>query len=662
MAQYRKIDNIPFVINEDTKRYTQPEQILTRLKPHQLAVLNQAINMENEKMYINYKDTNYSIKTTKGIIGDHVGSGKTLSVLSIIATHNNIPVDNSIINTVNNSIKIYCENELPKFININIIVVPHTIIKQWVETIEKQTKLSYVLVNTSKTLSSMNTELEKQVVNTGLELSEYDQKFTKAKKYFETKDIILVSSTFYNNFYSTLSIYIDTDKVNISRIIFDEAYTIKIPSCDTINSNFTWFVTSTYNNLLHPKGVHKVQHIPTGQIYSSMHYAMNYHNLAYDDLKHYRIDGVNHNGFIKRTLYSIHESINFSACLVLRSDVNFIRESFKLESPIDNYLVCEYPTELNIVKDVVSGEVLSMLNAGNIKGAIEHLNCTKVNDEKMLIKAVTKDLENELHNVKLEYGMKSQMHYSSANAKKEALEKLEDKMSIIDNKIRHIKEKVEENSNCPICYGDVENKTLVKCCKTAYCLECISMWLNSQTHNNQKCPFCRAQITLNDTIVLNSEAELCNKEKEVLKNKIFYLKLFLEKRTSLESPMKLLIFSDYMESFGNITTILDKFSLKYSKIKGSGISIANTIERYKKTTGPDKIDVLMLNTQDCGSGINLENTTDMIVYHQMSKEKDEQIVGRAQRPGRTGKLNILRLCFENEIQNITHSNKISTIV
>ena len=70
----------------------------------------------------------------------------------------------------------------------------------------------------------------------------------------------------------------------------------------------------------------------------------------------------------------------------------------------------------------------------------------------------------------------------------------------------------------------------------------------------------------------------------------------------------------------------------------------------------------MLNTQDCGSGINLENTTDMIVYHQMSKEKDEQIVGRAQRPGRTGKLNILRLCFENEIQNITHSNKISTIV
>jgi len=188
------------------------------------------------------------------------------------------------------------------------------------------------------------------------------------------------------------------------------------------------------------------------------------------------------------------------------------------------------------------------------------------------------------------------------------------------------------------------------------------MWLNSQTHNNQKCPFCRAKITLNDTIVLNSEAEICNKEKEVLKNKIFYLKMFLEKRTSLESPMKLLIFSDYMESFGNITTILDQMSLKYSKIKGSGVSIANTIERYKKTTGPDKIDVLMLNTEYCGSGINLENTTDMIVYHQMSKEKDEQIVGRAQRPGRTGKLNILRLCFENEIQNITHSNKISTIV
>lgn len=664
MPTYREIKKTPLVINADTKRHSQPEKIITSMKPHQLAILNEAINMENEKLYIRNGGRDYSIKTNTGIIGDHVGSGKTLSVLSIIATNNKIPIDNTVINTVN-KIKICYEDVPPDFINTNVVVVPHTIVKQWVQTIEKQTNLSYILVNTSKTLTTMSNDLEKQEIDINqpeIEQSESNSKFAKAKKYFESKDVILVSSTFYKNFTYLLGNYISIYYVNIARLIFDEADTIKIPSCETINANFTWFVTSTYNNLLYPRGMSQVQHIPTGRIYHNMYSAHTVNGIPYDELKTLRIDGVNHNGFIKRTLTSIHSGIPFSACIVLRSDVNFIRESFALNNPIDNYLVCEYPPELNIVKDVISGEVLSMLNAGNIKGAIEHLNCTKVNDEKMLVKAVTNDLEKELHNVKLEYDMKSQMHYSSVNAKKEALEKLEDKMSILNNKIRHIKEKVEENSNCPICYGDVENKTIVKCCNTAYCLECISMWLNSQSKQNQKCPFCRTSITINDTIVLNSEIEMCNKEKEILKDKIFYLRLFLEKRDSCSEPMKLLIFSDYMESFTKIKNVLNEFSLSYSRIKGSGSSIANTIERYKKRSGSDKLDVLLLNTEYCGSGLNLENTTDMIVYHQMTQAKDEQIVGRAQRPGRTSKLNILRLCYQNEVDKIKNSNKISTIV
>ena len=36
----------------------------------------------------------------------------------------------------------------------------------------------------------------------------------------------------------------------------------------------------------------------------------------------------------------------------------------------------------------------------------------------------------------------------------------------------------------------------------------------------------------------------------------------------------------------------------------------------------------------------------------MSKEKNTQIIGRAQRPGRTSNLNIIRLCYDNEVKDI----------
>ena len=56
-----------------------------------------------------------------------------------------------------------------------------------------------------------------------------------------------------------------------------------------------------------------------------------------------------------------------------------------------------------------------------------------------------------------------------------------------------------------------------------------------------------------------------------------------------------------------------------------------------------------MNSQYFGSGLNLENSSDIIVYHYMDEELTNQVIGRAQRPGRKGVLNIWRLCYSNEI-------------
>jgi hypothetical protein len=60
----------------------------------------------------------------------------------------------------------------------------------------------------------------------------------------------------------------------------------------------------------------------------------------------------------------------------------------------------------------------------------------------------------------------------------------------------------------------------------------------------------------------------------------------------------------------------------------------------------------MSNSFMYGCGMNLENTTDIVLIHKIiSVSKYKQIIGRAQRPGRTSRLNIYELVHENELNN-----------
>ena len=638
-------------LNENSAMAKQPNNIKVALKPHQLALLHAAHNLETNAniKYSDYCGKQCGFNTKIGFIGDVVGSGKTLSILGIIAQKIKLKKNNiETYSSVNHGFINVRKQELPtNYISSNIIVVPHTIVKQWENVLKNEIEnINYIIINSSKNLNLVSSGFEK-------EYPDIDQNSIKSAyvKYFNKHfDIILISSTFYRKFYDK---YISSILYNLcfSRVIYDEADTIKIAACSQIEASFYWFVSSTYENLLFPRGKRIYTNIHTGEYKYYLPYNANTH-----DYKLTQIDGLNHSGFIKNTMTGMfgYEPINneFIPHILLKSSSNFIQASFSLEMPIDNYIVCEYPPGMNIVKDVISGEVLFMLNAGNVKGAIERINCQTVPDEKMLVKVITDDLENELHTLKLEYEYKSQINYSTEKAKKEALDKIDNKIANISSKISHIKKKLDEN--CPICYGEVENTCIAKCCNTAYCLECITMWLNSQTQYNQSCPFCRHKMSLNDIIVINSDVQ-DTKKKTSLKNKIFYLKQFLEKKIT-ESHFKVLIFADYYESFEKIVDVLDKLSIKYGKIMGSSSTISKTIEKYK-SHGDDSINVLMLNSNYCGSGLNLENTTDVVIYHYMNNERDKQIIGRAQRPGRKGKLNILRLCYENEVEYIKKTSK-----
>jgi len=69
------------------------------------------------------------------------------------------------------------------------------------------------------------------------------------------------------------------------------------------------------------------------------------------------------------------------------------------------------------------------------------------------------------------------------------------------------------------------------------------------------------------------------------------------------------------------------------------------LEDFKKGA----LNILYLPAYESGSGLNLIEVTDMILYHKMPNGIEDQVVGRCQRLGRTKPLNLFKIYFENEI-------------
>mgnify|MGYP001170803130 CR=1 FL=1 len=82
-----------------------------------------------------------------------------------------------------------------------------------------------------------------------------------------------------------------------------------------------------------------------------------------------------------------------------------------MENPIETIIKCKMPLSLRVLSNVASSELLAFINAGDIQGAVESLDCNKVSEEG-LIGAVTQDLQKRLDNKIIELEMKSKMNWN----------------------------------------------------------------------------------------------------------------------------------------------------------------------------------------------------------------------------------------------------------
>lgn len=561
-------------INENSpRRLTQPDKIKIELKANQLSILHAARQLE-ENGPVKISDEEM-MSTQVIIIGDKVGSGKSLSMLAIIADQIEIYKQAEVITY--GKINIVRTPPIIKYYGINVLVVPHSIFKQWEGYIKKFTSLKcHYISNTS-----------------------HKNFFTNKEEYMKY-DLILVSSTQYNRLanYFTMHEY-------ISRLIFDEADSINITSCKEIKASKYYFISASIPQLRYAK--------------------------------------IPHMGFIKDVFGGLRYCPeNYFKQIVLKNEDGFVERSFALMDPIRHIIKCKSPISANILVGLVNSEVIQMINAGDIEGIFFKYDM-QITDDNNVVQLICKDYLSKLNNLRIKYKMKSKMTYANADNKKKALEKITEKIIDLETKVKNIEERIKNADVCGICLDEFTNKCLTPCCKNVFCFECLSMALSSRA----KCPMCRGIIAdLKDLIILDkdkikSNANIKKKDEEL--DKLGQLQKLIENR--IDENSRILIFSEYDNSFPQMLNLLDEYGISYDKIMGTGSHINNIVEKYKS----GKTQCLLLNARHFGSGLNLENTTDLIIYHKMDKELKKQVEGRAQRPNRNGQLHIWELLYDNEI-------------
>lgn len=411
----------------------------------------------------------------------------------------------------------------------------------------------------------------------------------------EYYDVVIVSSTMAQDF------FVEYKAVKWARIIIDEVLSIKLPTDIPWLANFIWFVTAT------PSGLAYIKKIYIRDIFSSL----------------------------QRIVFNY---------LIVKNNDEYVSHSMNLPTLNQILIRCFTPKMINMIKSYVSEEIINMLNAGNISEAVAKINCNADTDDN-IFKAITTKIDKELHNKKAELTYQSSLIPADAKTHEETIKRINEKINSLIERKNTIEEKIKSYGDeaCPICYTDFDNPAVMKCCGNLFCIPCL-------TQINGLCPMCRTAFVLKDLNVIIKDKKDTKHKKKLEENELLSKDSNLINLIKKKPNGKFLIFSCYEYTNDKLSKMLKDEKISYSKLLGSCGSINNIINRFNS----GELTVLLLNAQYYGSGLNLQMASDIIIYHEMNIELETQIIGRAQRIGRTEPLNVYYLLHENEKHNVTN--------
>jgi len=631
---YDPIGKFVSVLNEaykgslasDATQCDQPAEIRIPLRSHQKAILYSMAQRES-KVSVGMDLCGAKLFSRFSFLGDGVGVGKSLMVLGHIARLKTLPTLPPIPHLdQNSSSQLYSlrDNLFARDLSDSacLIVVPHTLYRQWQTYIKEQTSLTFLGVQTKSVLQS-------------------DTLIRKLKEV----DVVLVSNTLYGN----LQDLADANRLIWKRVFFDEADTIHIPSTrPRATTRFTWLISASWANLLFPNVTQYITNVYLNTVPTNP--------LLDDALKHQlhilKTQSPTHGAYVymrylvvSSTFFRDFVGTNNSlrGNLVMRCRDEFVRESITLPPINIRNILCRPSILQQVVANAIPADVRNLLHAGDIKGALDSLG-VKPEEPMSLIAAVTENRIKELTRLRLTFTFKSALEYATPQAKEAALKSLKERISSLEEQIKGLKERIENYKTeiCPICFDEPQTATLTQCCNRIFCGSCILTSLTRAT----TCPLCRTQISASGLRAVAAgpvpsvTADVKAEEPQLLKKTEQLIQLL---KTNPKG--KFLIFSRFDNPFIQLSQEIEAMNLTVKLVRGNKDVIAQTLKTFQK----GDTNVLLLNSLQAGAGLNITAATHVVLLHAMTHEEEKQILGRAYRLGRTEPLDVIRLLHPDEM-------------
>lgn len=630
-------------LTEHSPQSTQPLWIKPTLRPHQLTLLEAARQLEQNSSVDSLSLEKPTLLVKYGVLSDRVGAGKSLVALSMVRDpppkHTDIKIstgnqhedsllirlqqmpdpvpfkkewanlkEDALRNALQIKKDIYSARQPDMFYTkTSLLVVPHNICQQWETYIKEQTTLKSYIVKRTKDC-------------------DYDREGFYGDIFMS--DLVVVSCTMMRKFMAAIHWrFLPFENIVWTRVFIDEADSIHLVARHKdISARFTWFITGSWLNMLFPDGFYNYTHLP-----AEMQTLIGSSNIP---------------GVYSRMNY-VASTLNTTrnpefAKLILRNSEAWVNVSLQQPTVTHSTIMCQTPSNFNILRDFIKPEAMQALHAGDTAGALQAMGI-KPSTKESMIEQVTASLRGDLLQEEKILALKRELTYSTEAAKRHAIETGEKKIQELRAKLVDLEGRVANvvHTTCPICYDVPQNTTLTPCCRNAFCLACLCECITK----NPSCPLCRAKITSASKLIVlgegaQSPGESTGAVDELPTKGAALINLIAKSRPE----QRFLVFSAHEASFKGVKDILKGKGVKCEMLMGS----AARIETLRKQFREGKLRVLCMNARHIGAGINLESATDVVLYHRMNTELEKQVIGRAIRFERAEELTVTHLVHDDE--------------
>ena len=440
----------------------------------------------------------------------------------------------------------------------------------------------YIRLRTNLILvsSSVIGQWEKELKKTDLKYSLVKTNRDIPNVEAEEYDVVLIIPSMFNKYVASYS------NCAWKRFIFDEPSHVKVPGMKSIKAGFYWFVTATPNLI---------------------------------SAKHRNCRNSFMQSIVGEGWWDF--DVQFAG-MVLKNDDNFVRASFNMPKTHYHDYECFNPV-MKALNGMVNEHIIEMLEYGDVGGAITELGGTKTEN---ILELVRKNKKDELNKILLAI--------NSGFFKEKEIKELEEKRDKINNQLFTLEERFNRmlEENCCICSEKLNGPVLEPNCQNLFCGNCLLTWFKTKP----TCPLCRNIVDTSKLIYLAEKKD--TPQPKGLRRLLTKNERIIDIIENSKGG-KILIYSSFSETFGSICKLLLDNQISFAEIRGSVKTRQQCISKFKD----GNIKVLFLNSNYNGAGIDLQVSTDLILYHEMPYDLQMQIIGRANRIGREKELHVHRL-------------------